>query len=215
MRWLVLVCGAVLGGCDVDIDLSSPGTSIEAIGEPQQTRVRICAGPSGLLSCNATEAFEVMVGDELQPATEALLGFGALEAVFPVVAGNTPVSVTRTRDGATGVADLPEPFDLALAVRGSELELTWQQTTGDPMAWSSELYCPSSGTTYFGDKLEADDDGRLELSTGSLPDGEGEPDCRASITLTRHRDGTIDRVYPDGSRIEGQQVRTVTVDLAR
>ena len=81
MRASVLLLA--LTACDLDLDFSSDATSIHATADPDSTVVSICAGPSGLLSCNGTERFDVTVGDQTVPAEEGFLSFGTQEAAFP------------------------------------------------------------------------------------------------------------------------------------
>lgn len=215
MRGLLLAIGALAAaGCDLDLDLDfhSEATSIRATGEADQTRVTICAGPSELLSCNAAEEFDVAVGDDTEPATEAFFGFGTLEAVFGPSPGGTRVTVIRTRDGATASALLPEPFELHGAAHGSRLDLSWQPTAGDAMSWVAELTC--SDTVYGGDAHDIEDDGELSVSAGDLPDGEPGT-CHGSITVIRRRKGEIDDVFPEGSRISATQERSFSFDVER
>lgn len=218
MRAAVLILVALApAGCDLDLDLDfhSEATSIRATGEGELTRVSICAGPSELLSCNGDERFEVTAGDETVEATAPFLSFGTLEAVFAASRDETPISVIRLRDGAGAFVDLPAPFALDGHAAGTTIELRWEPDAGGaPMFWTAAVGC-GSGTSYFGDEHELDDDGVATISTAELPEADEDGVCHAAITVTRRRAGAIDGGYPDGSRIVGEQARTFGFDIRR
>lgn len=195
-------------GCFGDFDFDSPGTTIRASGENGQTHVTICAGPSGLLSCNGEEELTVIVGEEIQPAKTGLFSFGMLEAFFATDAADTPITVVRTRDGAQATGALPAPFTLtatAGTVNDGAIPATWERGTGDPMSWHRELTCGSG--TYFSEEHSLDDDGAARFPVGDVPD-DAEGSCTGAIIVTRTRTGAM-HSFETESSMTVEQVRRI------
>src|SRR5262249_33352545 len=118
----------LLAGCSLDLDLTSDATSIRATARGDgTTEVRVCAGPSGLLSCNAKETFHVTVAGAAADAVPDLSG--GLVATLPVDGEGASIVVRRARDGATATAVLPEPFQIggpaAASRAGGAVTVTW------------------------------------------------------------------------------------------
>lgn len=208
----------MLTGCSLDLSFESEATTIHANAGETGTRVTICAGPQGLLSCNTDEEFQVFLGNEFREATLPFLSFGTKEAFFDTNAAGSEIRVIRTRDGAFATATLPEPFTLAgpaptdVLTRDDSFELTWEPDGRDKMIMDFTLDC--DGALYFHDDIEIDDDGSQVVAIDGFP--EGEPGlCRASVELRRTRRGSIDSKYADDSSIDGRQVRSIEFDLVQ
>ena len=217
MRALLFVLAALpLSACNVDLSFESDATTIHATGLDAGTiDVSICGGPSGLLDCNQDgHAFTVAADGMTVAATEGLLSFGTLDAIFDVNRADLAVTVTRD-DGATGTVTLPPPFVAtgpSTARGGDQIAFAWKPGTGDPMAWSADVACGPDHTSATSGPVAFTDLGELQLSTDDLPrpaDGA----CSVAITLTRTRTGTMYAPFAAGSAITGEQTSQVTFAL--
>lgn len=110
---------------------------------------------------------------------------------------------------------LPAPLDLASPVedaafdRTDTLEVQWAPTAPDSMTFDLD------GTCIRGTSVALPSDtGSYEVPDTALKvrtDSETAGTCRATITLTRTRNGTVDKAFGEGGSFEARQVRTVGI----
>lgn len=207
----------VLAGCGFDFDLNlnfnTDATWMYATSRGTgTTEVEICAGPSGLLDCNDHERFHVVMSGQSVDATAGFLSFG-LQTAWLTADGAVPVSVVRTRDGATATVTMPEPLTLsgiapsAVIVRGRDrVRVRWQPSGfSDPVRWRATATC---GNTTYSREGDVPDGGELELDAASLPDVES-GGCPAGLTLRRERAGAMSAAFPAGSTLTARQERSL------
>ena len=205
-----------LAGCGVDLDFTSDATSIRATARGDgTTEVRVCAGPSGLLSCNAMESFHVTM-DGSQADTAPVL-YGGLSATLPIDQAGVAVVVTRGRDGASATTVLPEPYRLdgpgasdRVSRTGGPVTVTWTPSgRADRMLWLLDTTCGSETSAVLGDTIA--DTGSVAISTARFP-GRPDVDCGATVTLRREHDGSV-TAFEAHSTIVGAQERSATFQL--
>lgn len=112
----------------------------------------------------------------------------------------------------SSLVTLPAPFTLGIVPpsvsRGADFGVNWTGSSPDPMRWSANGSCiqAASGTI-------AGDPGSVTMPAGTFRKAPGMniPDsCEVTVTVTRERDGDVDRAFGEGGTATGIQTRSVT-----
>jgi hypothetical protein len=146
-----------------------------------------------------------------------LLNIVTHSATFPVDQADARFDVEFRRDVDPGApsstATLPAPFTLgtvpASVSRGAAFGVNWTGTaSADPMRWSADGSCIEvAGGPIAGDP------GSVTMPAGTFRKRAGTnvaDSCEVKVTITRERDGDLDRAFGEGGTIKGIQTRSVT-----
>ena len=190
-----------------------------------KTRVEVSLhDPSALLTflqLTADDELEASVnGKTKQLAEHSLLGTVTYSASFDTDAAETEVRVRLSRSNGTNAPDssvrMPAPFALqALASesfsRAAPLTLSWSSAPSpDPMKLAISGECIESYSADMGTGSNS-----FTVPAGALvkkvaqEGGQAVPDqCAITLTVTRTREGNVDRAFHGGS-FTAKQIRTV------
>ena len=147
-----------------------------------------------------------------------ILGIVSHTAKFSADAADETFEVELRRDVDPGapssLVSLPAPFTLgtvpASVSRGAAFGVNWTGQAlapGDRMRWSAEGPCiEAAGGTITGDP------GSVTMPVGTFKKQAGQniaDSCQVKVTVSRERDGDLDRAYGKGGTVLGTQTRAV------
>jgi len=148
-----------------------------------------------------------------------LLNIVSHTATFPADNEGDTFEVEFQRDVDAGapstLVSLPAPFTLGTVPpnvsRAAAFGVNWtgpSLTPGDRMRWSAEGQCIElAGGAITGDPGSV----TVPANTFKKKAGDNVPDsCQVKVTVTRERDGDLDRAYGKGGTALGFQARSVT-----
>lgn len=145
-----------------------------------------------------------------------LLNIVSHTATFPVDDEDARFEVELRREVDAGAPSssvtLPAPFTLGTVPpsvsRGAAFGVNWTGTSGDLMTWSADGACIEvvSGSISAGV-----DSVTMPIGTFRKRAGQNIPDsCEVEVTVTREREGDVDRAFGEGGTATGVQARSVT-----
>ena len=226
---LAMLLAATTTACSTksasDFETSEMNAHMSAVATGDgETRVEVSLhDPSALmtfLQLTAGDELEATVGSQTKQLSElSVLGSVTYRATFDTDAAETEVRVRLTREDATSAPDssvrLPAPFTLqALASesfsRAQPFTVSWSSAPNpDPMSLAISGECIESYSADLGTGSAS-----FTVPAGALvkavaqEGGQAIPDqCAITLTVTRTRQGNVDRAFHGGS-FTAKQIRT-------
>ena len=139
-------------------------------------------------------------------------------ASFPLDAADARFEVELRREVDAGapstVLTLPAPFTLGAipqsVSRAAAFGVDWAGASNDRMRWSAEGPCIQAASGSI-NAVGAGDPGSVTMPAGTFVKAAGTtvPDtCQVKVTVTRERDGQLDRGFGEGGTATAVQTRT-------
>jgi hypothetical protein len=137
-------------------------------------------------------------------------------ATFPVDDEDARFEIEFRREVDAGAPSssvtLPAPFTLGTVPpsvsRGADFGVSWTGTSADLMRWSADGACIEVVSGSIGPAM-----GSVTMPVGTFRKRAGQniPDsCEVEVTVTREREGDVDRAFGEGGTATGVQTRSVT-----
>ncbi|HWU88721.1 MAG TPA: hypothetical protein VN253_15750 [Kofleriaceae bacterium] len=156
-------------------------------------------------------------GNESKPMSEQIiLNIVSHYATFAADGEGEGFEVELRREVDEGAPStrvtLPAPFTLGTipptVSRGAAFGVTWTGSSTDRMRWSADGACIESASGAIDGGA-----GSVTMPAGTfrkVPGNNVADSCQVKVTITRERDGELDRAYGKGGTAAGVQTRSVT-----